>query len=850
MVRLAIGTLRTRLAGFTGAFLAVALAAVLVTGAGVMLESVLRTDSPVERLSGTDLAVAASQKLERTAAMPKPSGEEEMESDPLHQTPRIAADLAVRVAAVPGVRAAVADRTVPVGLPGGAVVEAHGWDSAQLTPYRLTDGTAPTADGQAVVDTATAAALGLRPGARLELGTPQGPRPVTVTGVAEGRGTPAVFLTPGQAASLGAVPDRADFVGIVLDPGADRRAVRAALKGILASTAPQFGDALRAQPKLQVLSGGSLARLEAPAASSSQEAAMPVVAVFGGSAAFAAIFVVAGTFGFSIRQRTREIGLLRAVGATPGQIRRMISAEAFLVALAASAIGVPLGYGFSHVLAELFDAADALPAGFAVASSWLPGVVGAGTAVLVSQLAALGVAGRAAKVRPTEVLGATGKRRLLVPILRYTLGTLAAAGGVALVAVSMNLGGDEGAGASIGVVFTFMVAIALLGLPLSRLGVALIGRLVAPTGDAAGRLARANGAAEPARVSAIAVPVALTIAFACTILFIGTTVAHETIDHSKARMSATYVVDGSDRAGLPHEAVDRIKALPGVTAASGTVATTVMDGPAREAVELDARGVGPDTTRVLDLGVRQGSLDDLTGRDTVALGTRHADAKNKKVGDRVKFWLGDGTPMDARVVAIYDNAFGFGDYLMPRDVAVAHSTVGAFDKIYVTAAPGADRDALARELGREGRVFDRDAYLDEVSADANESAWANALILGAIAVFTALGVVNTIVMATGARGREFAVLRLAGTTRRQTMAMLRRELAVATVLGVGLGTLVAWLTLGAFANGVTGSFAPVIPMTLYLPVVAVTVALIYGAGTLAARSVLRTDPVTAIGSRD
>ncbi|WP_436771749.1 FtsX-like permease family protein [Yinghuangia sp. YIM S09857] len=850
MLRLALGTLRTRLAGFTGAFLAVALATVLVTGAGIMLESALRTDSPVERLQGTDLAVAASDHLARTPQMDKPSGEDEAESDPLRQTSRIPAELAERIAAVPGVQTAVPDRSVPVGLPGGLGADVHGWGSAQLTPYRLTDGHEPRAADEAVVDTATAAALGLRPGARLDLGTPLGPRTVTVVGIAQGQGAPSVFLPDVQAAGLSTVPALADFIGVTLDPGADKKQVRSAVRDILAAAGPQFGDPTRAQPEVKVLGGGALARLEAPAATSMQDATIPVVSVFAGSAAFAAVFVIAGTFGFSVRQRVREIGLLRAVGATPGQIRRMVAAEALLVAAIASAVAVPLGYAFSHVLADLFDRADALPTGFSVVQSWLPGVVGFGSAVLVTQVAALAAAGRAAKVRPTEVFGSTAKRRILVPLLRYTLGLAALAGGVALVFVSTNLGGDEGAGASVGIVFTFMVAVALLGLPLARASVAVVGRLLAPTGDAAGRLARANGAAEPGRVASIAVPIALTIAFSCSILFIGTTVADETISQSKARTTAEFIVDGADRAGIPQSAVERIRALPGVQAASGTVETTVMDGSMNDAVEMDARGIGPETAQVMELGVREGDLSDLRGADTVALGSRHADAKNKHVGDSIKYWLGDGTPMNARVVAVYDNAFGFGDFLMPRDVAAAHSTVGTFDKVYVTTGPGADKAALAAALEREGHVLDRGAYLDEVSDDANESAWANALILGAIAVFTALGVVNTIVMATRARARELAVLRLAGTTRSQVMAMLRRELAVAAIVGVAVGTGIAWLTLGAFANGITGSFDPSMPPEIYVPLVAVAVALVFGSGMLSGRSALRMDPVDAVGARD
>ncbi|MGW1994889.1 FtsX-like permease family protein [Embleya sp. NPDC001921] len=850
MLRLAFDTLRTRLAGFVGAFLAVALASVLITGAGVMLESALRTHAPLERLRGTDLAVAASDHVERTTVAPDPTGDEAAESAPLGQAARVPAELASRIGVLPGVAVAVPDRGTAVALPGGRVAHARGWDSAQLTPYRVVDGHAPQIDGQAAVDARTAAALGLRPGARLDLATPRGTRTVVVTGIAEGRGAPSVFLTPAQAAGVSMATDRADFIGVLLAPGVDAQRVRAAVEDVLTAAGPQFGDARRAQPRLQVVRGKALARLEAPAQTAAQQAAIPVVSVFGSSAAFAAIFVVAGTFGLSVRQRVREIGLLRAVGATPRQIRRMISAEALLVALGGSVIGVPLGYAFARVLETLFDRADALPTGFAIVNSWIPGVIGVGAAVATTQVAALVAAGRAAKVKPTEVFGSTGRRRILVPMLRYVLGLAATAGGVAVVTVSVNMGGDDGASAAIGIVFTFMIAVALLALPIARCGVAVIGRLFAPTGDAIGLLARANSAAEPGRVSAVAVPVALTVAFSGSILFIGTTVADTTIKHSKARTTATFIVDGSDRAGLPEDALARIRGLPGVAAASGTVATTVLDDSSGSAQEMDARGVGDDAEKVLDLGIRSGSLADLARPDTVALGSRHADAGGRHVGDRIRYWLGDGTPVEARVVAVYDNAFGFGDYLVPRELAAAHSTVGAYDKVYLTAAPGADRTALADALRREGRVLDRAAYLDEIADEAGEDAWTNALILGAIAVFTALGVVNTIVMATRSRSREFAVLRLAGTTPRQITAMLGRELAIDTALGVGLGTAIAWVTLGAFANGITGSFAPLMPAGLYLALVGVVVALVYGAGLLSVRSVLRLDPIAALGSRE
>src|SRR5439155_3177809 len=177
-------------------------------------------------------------------------------------------------------------------------------------------------------------------GARLHLASSGPPRTVTVVGVARprhpvGQGT-AIFLTDAEAARLAGHTGRVDAIGVLAGPGLDASRVRAAARGAV------------------VLTGDARGKAESPELGEARTRLIAVAASFGGLALFIAVFVVAGTMGLSIQQREREIALLRAVAATPGQIRRMIAWEAALVGLVGSVAGiwpgVLLGKALGHAL--------------------------------------------------------------------------------------------------------------------------------------------------------------------------------------------------------------------------------------------------------------------------------------------------------------------------------------------------------------------------------------------------------------------------------------------------------------------------------------------------------------------
>ena len=311
---------------------------------------------------------------------------------------------------------------------GGRAAVAHGWRSAALTPYVLSAGRPPARPDEVV--TGYPAALG----ARLRLASTEPVRTVTVVGVARPRHLvrrqTAIFLTDAEAARLAGHPGTVDAIGVLAAPGFDASRLRAAAPGA------------------EVLTGDARGRAEYPELQEARTKLIAVTASFGGLALFIAIFVVASTMGLSIQQREREIALLRAVAATPGQIRRMIAWEATIVALVGSAAGIWPGIVLGRALAHALVRHGIAPPTFSVYVDGLPVAAVIGGAVAAALLAVLAAGRRAARVPPTLALtDAAVQPRLLGPG-RVIGGLLALAGAVPLFTVSTTTGAPETAAAT------------------------------------------------------------------------------------------------------------------------------------------------------------------------------------------------------------------------------------------------------------------------------------------------------------------------------------------------------------------------------------------------------------------
>src|SRR5215210_5630391 len=816
MLRLALLSGRGRLGTFTGALVALIASSALVMAGGMPLEGALRTHPPVERYAAATADVTGQQIVGKDHDVP------------LGERARVDSALAARLAAVPGVRAAIADVSAPARL-GSRTTVAHGWSSAALTPYVLSAGRAPVGPGEVV--TGYRAELG----ATLRLASTAASRTVTVVGVARPRHPvrqrTAIFLADGEAARLAGHPGRVDAIGVLAAPGFDAARLRAAGRGAV------------------VLTGDARGRAEYPELQEARTTLIAVTASFGGLALFIAIFVVASTMGLSIQQREREIALLRAVAATPGQIRRMLAWEAAILGLVGSAAGIWPGAVLGRARADGLVRHDIAPPNLTVSAGWLPITAAVAGGVLAALLAVLGAGRRASKVPPTHALAqAAVEPRLLRPG-RLIGGLVALAGATPLFAVSATTTAPDTAAATAEMTALFLVvAVACLGPMVARLAAGVVGPPLARLAPVGGFLAASNLRTATRRFSSASTPLMLTVALSCTLLFSTTTTDHAVSQQRHAGLSADLAV-ASSGPGLPAATLADARATPGVRSAVGLTPTTLGPSLGISDENIPAQILDGGQGGGLDAGVTAGSLAALRG-DTIALGRRRADAAHAKVGDRVAVMLGDGTRTRATVVAIYTRALGFGDALLAPELAAGHQTSPLLATILVRTGDPAGVARRLRALAPRYpglRVSDRASVASVTDADRETNRWLGPLFVAIIFAFTSIAVVNTLAMIALRRRRELALLRLVGGTPRQLRSMARWEAALIVAIGLGVGLAIAASALLPLSHALTGSLRPHVPLDQLGAILGVSAGLALLALALPTRRALRTRPVEAIG---
>jgi putative ABC transport system permease protein len=569
VLRLAILSARGRLGTFTGALVALTAAAVLATAWGMQLEAALRVHSPVERYAAATAAVTGQQKAGADHDVL------------LGERARVSSALPARLAGLPGVRAAIGDVSAPARLARQAT-EAHGWASAALTPYVLSAGRPPAGPDEVVTGYPTAL------GARVPLVSTAAARTVTVVGVARPRHPVtqqrAIFLTDAEAMRLAGHPGRVDAIGVLAAPGFHVSRLHTAAAGAV------------------VLTGAARGQAEYPELQQTRSTLIPLTAAFGGLAMFIAMFVVASTMGLSIQQREREIALLRAVAATPRQIRRMIAWEAGIVGLVGSAAGIWPGVLLGRALGHALVRHGIAPSNFAVTNDWLPAAAAVGGGVAVALLAVLAAGRRAARVAPTLALAdAAAEPRLLGPG-RVIGGLLALGGAVPLFTVSATTDTPETAAATSELTaICLVVAVGFLGPVLARVAARVVGRPLAAVSPVGGFLATANLGTATRRFSSASTPLVLTVAMSCTLLFSTTTTDHAIGQERHAGLTGQLAVTSSGP-GLPAATLAQARATPGIRSVVALTPTTL--GP--------SLGASDDTipAQILEGGRAEGSMSE------------------------------------------------------------------------------------------------------------------------------------------------------------------------------------------------------------------------------------------------
>ncbi|MET9700646.1 ABC transporter permease [Streptomyces sp. NPDC006529] len=812
---LARAAVRFRPAAFAGTFLALLMTVAIVCACGILLEGGLRASVPPTRYADAPVVIAADQRIRMTAGR----GEDAEElSVPVPDLARVDAAL---LGALAPLGRAVPDVSFPVRSGAGALT-AYGWGSTAFTGARLTAGRAP-GPGEVVLGGAASARADTGGGPeRVALDTPAGKREFRVSGRTD---APGAWFSDDQARTLSGHPLALDAIALLPAPGADRA-------GSGAATA--LADRARAAvgDRARVLTGDARV-LDAPLASA-REVLIGLGGSFGGVATLVAVFTATGSVALCVGQRSREYALLRAVGATPRQIRRSIATEALLVAPLAGALGCVPGVFLAEWWFGALQEKGAVPAALTLRPSWIPFAaavaVGLGTALLAGRCAAR----RPAKTRPGAALAEAAVERPGQGRIRTSFGIAALAGGFACAGLAGGGSVTAAATAGPGVVMLFMLAVALLGPLIARACAAVLGLPLRAAGPA-GSLAAANSRTNARRLASALTPIVLAVAFSSTLVFLQTSTDRATGHQQSAGLLADRIVTApAGSGGLPSDAAARAAALPGVTAAVPVGHTTVLvptgSGSGAELRSAPAQVTGGDLTPVQDLAVRGGSLAALRP-GTVAVDQGLAEAAGARLGGRITLRLPDGVRVTPEIVAVYGRGLGFGEVTLPAADLAGHRTSSAATELLVRgSSPG-----LA-ELG--GAVSDKSGWATAQGLDRRLGAWANTVMAAVLGGFAALAAANTLTMTVLDRRRELTLLRLVGSTRRQVLRMIRWEALLIGGAGLVLGTAIAAATLIPMAKALTGE-APYVPPLVYGSFAVGALALTLLATSLPARHALR-----------
>ncbi|TYP69516.1 putative ABC transport system permease protein [Paenibacillus methanolicus] len=815
MIGLAWSTLRSRKGSFIGSFIAAVLAIALIASCGMLMESALRGNPGANRFAAADLIVTANRQVEITQS------DGDTKRKPIAGLPSLPADLAERLKQVPGVAEIVADKSFyaqPLDEMGrvvrgtnGSATMGHEWASARLTPYSLREGKEPK-KGEVVLDADLANRSGVSVGQQVSIATEAGVNNYMLSGIAVPSGEEAlptqgaIFFASSDAIRLAGESPTA--IGVVAESGAAIKSLSEAVRGVA-------GD-------VDLYRSGSRSRADHPAVLVSYAGAISVFAIMGAVSVFAAIFVIAGTTAFSVQQRLRELALLRTIGATPKQLRRMIGAENFWIAVAASLIGCPLGILLAKEISRQFQEIGVVPIQYQLQIGPFPLLTAVVAGLAVTQIAARAAARRGSRIPPTQALReSVADLRGSTPI-KIAAGLICIGGAVAVLLFT-PLGGSDGTGIGMGFIacFLLLIAASLWGpLLVSTIG-RLVGRFLRMFGGVTSELAAANTTARASRMASAAIPLALLVALNGTMLLTSSLLIDLERSEGKKRVSNNVVLTAQGAPGLPFHALSDTSKVSGVADVTAAMPTTVLMRFGDQLKKTKAQGLfSTGSEPVLELGVQSGHLRDLA-EGSAAISQELSDKQGWQVGDQIELWLSDGTEVKLKVAGIYALSRGFGDVILPGKLVLENDPLGLLGVLYVRGKSTADTAQLASQLtSLRPKLPQLNVNVPEgsssVGKDNIRSQQAPSYLLVLIlAGFTAIAVVNTFAMATGVRKREFNDLRLAGATSKQIQRMAVWETLIVVLIGLLTGCMITNGVVGAFSIAQDGIWRWVIDPTLY-----------------------------------
>ncbi|MFJ9247827.1 ABC transporter permease [Streptomyces sp. NPDC101776] len=749
---------------------------------------------------------------------------QDSEGDAVGKTPELTQAMLDTSAKVPGAASAtgvvngftaIADKKGKL-IGGGFQSEGGNYWGDKDARYPLKSGTAPHGSGEVAIDSETAKRAGYKVGDTVRIsvdGPVLSPRITGIFTTDDGNvaagGSLALFDTA-TAQKLFGKAGTYDEIDVKAVAGTSQAALKSQL------------DLALPKGRTETTTAKKLADDQAETIAASMSGLKSGLLVFAGIALFVGTFIIANTFTMLVAQRTKELALLRAVGASRRQVTRSVLLEAFVVGAVAAVAGLVAGIGIGAGLRALMGTIGAtVPDGPLVITS---GTVLSALAVgiLITMLAAWLPGRRAAKIPPVAAMSslyAAATTKSLV--LRNTLGALFSGVGVAVVIAATTMSGSDGqAPMGIGAVL-LIIGVFILTPLLSRPLIAAAAPALRIFGIS-GKLARQNSVRNPRRTAATAsaLMIGLTLITGMTVMA-GS--LQQAIDKmASSAISADYIVSMANGNELSADVDKTLTTTSGVTATSPLRnAPSRIDGETEFLTGVNGSAIG----KLTDLKVDSGTFK--VAGTQVVVDDDTAKSHGWKAGSTFTTHYEDGKAQQLTVSAVYEGNALIRGIMLDNTTLAPHQTDPADMQILVKTADGASsstKDRLEKALGSNPAVKVQD------KKDLSDSiAQVFTLILNmvygllAMAVIVAvLGVINTLAMSVFERSQEIGMLRAIGLDRKGIKRMVRLESLVISlfggVLGIGLGVFFGWAA-GELIGSKMATYELVLPwarMALFL----------------------------------
>jgi putative ABC transport system permease protein len=679
-----------------------------------------------------------------------------------------------------------------------------------LSSFHLAEGSPPRGPNQIVIDKNTADKTGysVAKHSMVPVITKAGAHKYELVGVAKfGNadsllGATAVLFTHAEAGQVLGQPGKVDEVLVKADSGVSQEQVTASLKRSLS------GD-----KNIEVLTGAEITKDSQNGIKSVLSFISTFLLIFGFIALLVGSFIIFNTFSIIVAQRSREMALLRAIGAKSGQVIRSVLFEAALVGVAASIIGFAAGVVLAGILKALLSALgfDIPASQITIPSNALVWsfVVGIGVTIIAAVFPAI----RASRIPPIAALQKVGSDESAGSWKRTVAGLIVTVLGILFV-VSGLFGNGDNALPSVGFgAFIIFIGVAVLGPVIARPISAVIGVPIRRIKGITGLLAEENAKRNPKRTSATAAALMIGVALVALVTVFGASASASVGAAIDKSMKADYIVTTGGFGGgtLPVTLAPQLAKTPGVTQVSGVQSGFAkIDGDVQNLLGVDPKVVDS----LFDLEVSQGSLQALQ-LDGLAVAKNTADDNNWKVGQRVPVIFAQTGRQMFTVQAIYDQT-AVPSYTIST-AAYKKNFPDVFDaQIYLKTQGGptpANRAAIEKTM----KAYPSGKVQDQAEFKAAQSKQINSFLnlvkaLLFFAIFIALfGIANTLGLSIIERTRELGLMRAVGMTRKQVRSLVRWEAVIIALLGaflgIVIGVLFGWALVTALKDQGTTEFS-------------------------------------------